>query len=173
MNTIIVAPHPDDEILGAAGMLLRRKSEGGRTAWVIVTSVSTEAGWGADKVTEREQEIAEITRLMGFDNVYRLGFPPAAIDQVPMSDLVAGVSQAFTEFQPDEVLLPHAMDVHTDHQLVAKVVASCTKWFRYPSIKRVLAYETISETDFSVAGAATFRPNVFVDIDGVRNVQFV
>lgn len=170
MKTIIVAPHPDDEILGAAGTLLRRKSEGGLLAWVIVTSISIEAGWSADRVAKREQEVAEITRLIGFDKVYRFGFPPAALDQLPMSDLVGALSQAFTEFQPDEVLLPHAMDVHTDHQVVAKAVASCTKWFRYPSIKRVLAYETISETDFSL-GVMPFRPNVFVNIEGFLDTK--
>ena len=165
MKTIIVAPHPDDEILGAAGTLLRRKSEGGQLAWVIVTSVSTEAGWPLEVVAKREKEIAEVTQLVGFDKVYRLNLTPAGLDQVPVSELIAGISAAFTEFQPDEVLLPHATDVHTDHQVVAKVVASCTKWFRYPSIKRVLAYETISETDFSMGAAAPFRPNVFVDIE--------
>lgn len=171
MKTIIVAPHPDDEILGAAGTLLRRKAEGGSIAWVIVTAVSVEAGWAEDKVSKRAQEVSEITRLIGFDKVYQLGFSPACLDQIPVGDLVGAISQTFSEFQPDEVLLPHVGDAHTDQQIVAKAVASCTKWFRYPSIKRVMAYETISETDFSVGGATVFRPNVFVNIEGFLDTK--
>ena len=164
MKTIIVAPHPDDEILGAAGTLLRRKVEGGQIAWVIATSISTETGWAAEKVDLRKREIAEVARLVGFDKVYQLNFPATLLDKVPIGELVAAVSSAFSDFQPNEVLLPHLSDVHTDHQVMFKAVASCTKWFRYPSINRVMAYETLSETDFSIGGVDQFRPNVFVDI---------
>jgi N-acylneuraminate cytidylyltransferase len=65
MKTIIVAPHPDDEILGAAGTLLRRKVEGGQIAWVIATSISTETGWAAEKVDLRKREIAEVAQHCG------------------------------------------------------------------------------------------------------------
>jgi len=54
--------------------------------------------------------------------------------------------------------------VHTDHRAVFDAAAACTKWFRYPSVKRVLAYETLSETDFGLGTELGFRPNVFVDI---------
>jgi LmbE family N-acetylglucosaminyl deacetylase len=164
MKTIIVAPHPDDESLGAAGTLLRRKSEGGEIAWLIATSISTKTGWSAEKVDSRKREIAEVATHLGFDKVYQLDFPATMLDRVPMGDLVAAVSSTFSDFQPNEVLLPHLSDVHTDHQVMFKAVVSCTKWFRYPSINRVMAYETPSETDFSIGGVDQFRPNVFVDI---------
>ena len=46
-----------------------------------------------------------------------------------------------------------------------EAASACTKWFRYPSVKRVLAYETPSETDFGIDPRDTgFKPNVFVDI---------
>jgi LmbE family N-acetylglucosaminyl deacetylase len=105
-----------------------------------------------------------VAGLLGFDKTYQLGFPATQLDQLPMGELVGTISKTFAEFQPDEVLLPHFSDVHTDHQVVFRAVASCTKWFRYPSIKRVMAYETLSETDFSVGGVDQFRPTVFVDI---------
>lgn len=165
MKTIIVAPHPDDEVLGAAGTLLRRKAEGGDVAWVIVTSISTEAGWNSEKVSQRVREIAEVAKLLGFDSTYQLGFSTTRLDQIPVGELVGAISKTFSEFQPDEVFLPHFSDVHTDHQVVFKAVVSCTKWFRYPSIKRVMTYETLSETDFSVGGVNQFRPTVFFDIE--------
>ena len=159
MKTIIIAPHPDDEVLGAGGTLLRRKAEGGELAWVIVTSITTEAGYSSDKIKERAVEIGRITKLFDFDAVFDLNFPATRLDQVPLRDLVAGISNAFNAYKPDEVFVPHPSDVHTDHRIVFDAVASCTKWFRYPSIKRVLAYETLSETDFGLKATNTFRPN--------------
>ncbi|SNZ20127.1 PIG-L deacetylase family protein [Cohaesibacter gelatinilyticus] len=164
-KTIIVAPHPDDEVLGAGGTLLRRKrDQGAQIAWLIITGISETAGWPAERVAERNAEIEQVAQFFDFDAVYRLDLPPAQLETLPMSEIVGGVSKAFQEFQPEEVLVPHPADVHTDHRIVFDAVASCSKWFRYPSVKQVMAYETLSETDFGLIGLEPFRPNVFVDI---------
>jgi LmbE family N-acetylglucosaminyl deacetylase len=151
-RTIVIAPHPDDETLGVGGTLLRRKAEGVNLAWVIVTNISIESGWSAEKVKQRAGEIQRIAQLYEFDEVYCLNFETTQLDTIPMSDLVAAISDVFKEFKPEEVYVPHPADVHT-------------KWFRYPSVKRVLAYETLSETDFGLGTDQAFRPNVFVDIE--------
>jgi len=169
MKTIVIAPHPDDEVLGAGGTLLRCKAEGAKVAWLIVTGISVESGWSEAKVKQRRDEIKQITSLFGFDEVFELNFQTTQLDRVPMSDLVAAVSNVFKTFEPEEVFVPHPSDVHTDHRIVFDAVASCTKWFRYSSVKRVLAYETLSETDFGLGTDQGFRPNVFVDIEHFLN----
>jgi LmbE family N-acetylglucosaminyl deacetylase len=84
-----------------------------------------------------------------------------------MSILVGKISEIFPDFQPDEVLLPYPGDVHSDHRVTFEAASACTKWFRYPSVKRVLAYETPSETDFGIDPRDSgFKPNVFVYIGG-------
>jgi LmbE family N-acetylglucosaminyl deacetylase len=164
-KTLVIAPHPDDEVLGVGGTLLRRKAEGVKVAWLIVTAISVQSGWSDDKVNQRAEELKRVSELFGFDEVFTLNFPTTQLDRVPMSDLVTGISEAFRAFEPEEVFLPHPSDVHTDHRIVFEAAASCTKWFRYPSVKRVLAYETLSETDFGLGTDQGFRPNVFIDIE--------
>ena len=61
-------------------------------------------------------------------------------------------------------MIPHRGDVHSDHRIVFDAVTACTKWFRYPSVQRVLAYETVSETEFGLSKEQAFSPNYFVDI---------
>ena len=165
MRTIVIAPHPDDEVLGVGGTLLRRKAEGAAVAWLIVTSISVQSGWTTEKVSQRTDEINRVKELFGFDAVFSLNFPAAQLDRIPISDLVAGISNVFKSFEPGEVFLPHPSDVHTDHRIVFDAATSCTKWFRYPSVNRVLAYETLSESDFGLGTNQSFRPNVFVDIE--------
>jgi LmbE family N-acetylglucosaminyl deacetylase len=164
-KTLVVAPHPDDEVLGVGGTLLRRKAEGVKVAWLIVTSISVQYGWSEEKVKQRAYEVKRVTEFFGFDEVFTLNFPTTQLDRIPVNDLVAGISGVFKSFAPEEVFVPHPSDVHTDHRMVFNAAASCTKWFRYPSVKRVLAYETLSETDFGLGVDQGFRPNVFVNIE--------
>jgi LmbE family N-acetylglucosaminyl deacetylase len=165
MRTIVIAPHPDDETLGVGGTLLRRKSEGASLAWLIVTSISVETGWSSEKVKQRADEIHRITQLYGFDEVYSLNFQTTRLDTIPMSDIVEAVSEVLKKFKPEEVFMPHPVDVHTDHRVVFDAVSASTKWFRCPSVKRILAYETLSETDFGLVTGQAFHPNVFIDIE--------
>ena len=165
MKTLVIAPHPDDEVLGVGGTILRLKAEGNKVGWLIVTGISSEAGWSDEKIQQRADEIKSIANLFAFDSIYELNFPTTQLDQVPMSDLVSAISNVFKVFEPEEVFVPHPSDIHTDHRFVFDAIASCTKWFRHPSVKRVLAYETLSETDFSLGVKQVFRPNIFVNIE--------
>jgi N-acetylglucosamine malate deacetylase 1 len=162
VRTIVVAPHPDDEVLGCGGTLLRRKAEGAGLAWLIATGMTEEGGWTAAQIRRRDGEIARVAEGIGFDRVYNLRWPTTRLDQRPMGELVADVARVFEEFQPEEVFLPNPRDAHTDHHIVFQAAAACTKWFRSSSIRRILAYETLSETDQGLG--ATFQPNWFVDI---------
>ena len=161
---LVVAPHPDDEVIGVGGTLLRRKAEGASLAWVIATAVPPEMGWSDEQLARRADEIRRIAGAIGFDEVFELGLPSAQLDRVPTRDLVGAMSAAFRKFEPHEVFLPHPGDVHTDHRAVFEAGAACTKWFRYPSVRRVLTYETLSETDFGLRPEQLFAPSVFVDI---------
>ncbi|NML46876.1 PIG-L family deacetylase [Ramlibacter sp. G-1-2-2] len=165
-RTLVVAPHPDDEILGCGGTLLRRRAEGGEVDWLLVTGMSVAAGWPAERVRQRDEEIARAASMVGFRKVVQLGLPPTRLDAAPLGDLVGRIGDVIRDCQPDEIFVPSPADVHSDHRVVFDAVSSCTKWFRYPSVRRVLAYEALSETDFALHPDIAFRPNVFVDISG-------
>ena len=164
MRTLAIAPHPDDEILGCGGTLLRRKAEGAELGWLIVTGISEQTGWSGEQVQRRNTEIDQVTELVGFSRVFNLCLPTTQLDRLPISDLIEQFSAVFKAFQPEEVFLPHRSDVHTDHRVVFDVVAACAKWFRYPSVRRLLAYETLSETEFGLDADCIFHPNCFIDI---------
>lgn len=161
---LVVAPHPDDEVLGCGGLLLRRRFERVPLAWLVVTGMNVSDGFSVEQVEKRANEIKELATCIGFEEVYELNYPAARLDEIPMRDLVGSISKVFQAFCPSEILLPHRGDVHSDHRVVFDAVTACTKWFRYPSIQRVLAYETVSETEFGLSREQAFFPNYFVDI---------
>jgi LmbE family N-acetylglucosaminyl deacetylase len=169
MNCLVVSPHPDDEVLGVGGTLLRRKNEGHSLGWLIVTSIDAAGGWTDQQISRRRQNVQKVSQLFSFTEVFELGIPTTQLDVVPMKELVGAISAVFASFQPNEVFVPHWGDVHSDHQAVFKAVASSAKWFRNPSVNRILAYETPSETDFGLNPNESFIPNVFIDISTYLN----
>lgn len=167
MKSLVIAPHADDELLGCGGTLLRRKAEGGVIGWLLMTSISEAEGWSSVRVSNRASEIERVRVGLGVtsDQIFELGFPTTKLDQFPLTELIEKISNTIKVFQPEEIFLPHPGDVHSDHRVTFEAATACTKWFRYPSIKRVLTYETLSETDFGIDPRHVhFNPNVFVDI---------
>lgn len=163
---LVIAPHPDDETLGAGGLLLRAAAAGRAIHWLIVTTMRPDEGWPAGRIAKRDREIAAVAADYGFAGVHRLGLPTARLDTLPLGDVVAALGQVVAEVQPEVILLPHRGDAHSDHQVVHDAGAACSKWFRYPSVRWTLVYETLSETDAGLQQAPAFRPDLFVDISG-------
>jgi LmbE family N-acetylglucosaminyl deacetylase len=167
MKTLVVAPHPDDELLGCGGTLLRRVEEGGTVAWLLMTAIKEDNGWSVERIEERSREIEKVRQELQIapHHLYRLGLPTAELDRFTISLLVAKISKVVVDFEPDELLLPHPGDAHSDHRVTFEAASACTKWFRYPSIKRVIVYETLSETEMGINPTEnTFKPNLFIDI---------
>jgi N-acetylglucosamine malate deacetylase 1 len=162
---LFVAPHPDDETLGCGGTILKHKANGDEIYWMIITNISEKDGWNKDTVIRRKEEINKVDKEYGFSKTFKLDFPTTKLDEIPISNIIGEVSKVFNEVKPNTIYVNNRSDIHTDHQIVFKAVMSCTKSFRYPSIKRILMYETLSETEFSPAlPEYNFVPNVFVDI---------
>ncbi len=110
-------------------------------------------------------QINKIAAAYGFTKTHKLGLPPARLDVLPKLDLVTAIGNVVKDVLPEIIYVPFRGDVHTDHAAVFDASIACTKWFRYPSIRRVLCYETLSETDFGLnSGGEKFIPNYFVNI---------
>jgi N-acetylglucosamine malate deacetylase 1 len=164
-SILVVAPHPDDETLGCGGTLLRHIARGEHVHWLIVTDMTIERGYSAAAIQKRASEIGSVAAAYKFAGVHNLSLPPAGLDELPQSELVAAIAGVIKAVLPHTVYLPFRGDAHTDHRIVFDAVAACSKWFRYPSIRRVLCYETLSETDFGLdPHGAAFTPNCFIDI---------
>jgi len=169
-SVLIIAPHPDDETLGCGGTLLRHKAEGCQVHWLLITGMSEERRFSKERIAKRNEEILLAAQAYAFDSVTQLNFPPAALETLPLGQIIAGISDVINKVKPQIVYVPYRNDAHSDHELVFDAAMSATKSFRYPFIKRVLAYETLSETDFGMKPEdGGFRPNVFVDISAFIN----
>lgn len=167
MRVLVISPHPDDETLGCGGTLLKHADRGDELYWVIVTGMSVEAGFEMERVKRRDAEITAVSKAYGFRESIKLGFPAAGLDMVPRAGLIRRLSEAFSAVKPEAIYLPHPGDIHSDHRAASEAALSAAKAFRCPWIKKISAFETLSETEFAppLAGRA-FLPNSFSEVTG-------
>ena len=166
MKILAIAAHPDDETLGCGGTLLKHRENGDDVSWLIV-SKAHEPQWSADAIAKKAEEVEAVSRRLGVSAHRHLTCPAAALDTVPLADLIEEIRGFVHEVRPDIVYLVHRGDVHTDHRLVYEATMSVIKPFHMKrlGVRRVLCFETPSSTDAAPPSASSaFVPNVFVDV---------
>jgi len=170
-TVLVIAPHADDEVLGAGGAMARWAAEGHAVTVAVVTRGTAPLYTEAEEALCR-REAAAAHDLLGVRSTRYLDLPAAALDAVPGRDLNAGVLDLVRACAPDEVYLPFPGDLHVDHQRVfqAAMVACRPNRPGYP--KGLYAYETLSETNWNAPYLSPgFLPNHYVDISGFLEVK--
>lgn len=163
-RVLVIAPHPDDEVLGCGGTMARLTSLGTRVEVAIVTE-GKPPRYDCAAVERVRTEAAAAHVLLGIAATHYLDFPAAELDGVPHAELNLRIGALIDETMPDTLFVPFVGDIHLDHQLVfhSAMVAARPRRATYP--RTILAYETLSETNWSAPYLEpAFVPSVYVDI---------
>jgi LmbE family N-acetylglucosaminyl deacetylase len=162
---LVVSAHPDDEIIGAGGTLLRHIAAGDEVCWLIITDVLLTHGFDETVIERRADEIERVRKGIGFSRVVKFQYPTMTLSSESIIEMVPRISALMNDFKPEIIYTMNRSDAHSDHRVIFDAVMACTKSFRHPYLRKVLMYETISETEFAPALAEkAFVPNYFVDI---------
>ena len=164
-NIVVISAHPDDEILGVGGTLLKHKKNGDKIYWLITTNIFENQGYSKERISSRQKEIKKISEALSVEKVFMLNYPTMSLSTSTLIEMVPKISKIFIEIEPEIVYCLNRSDAHSDHRITFDAVMALTKSFRYPFIKQVLMYECISETEFAPQlPEKVFTPNYFVDI---------
>jgi N-acetylglucosamine malate deacetylase 1 len=170
-RTLVVAPHPDDEVLGAGGTIARLARAGQDVVVAIVTS-GKPPDFSDEHVARVRREAEQAHELLGVRKTLWLDLPAARLAETPRHELNAALRRAVVEVEPRTILTPFLGDIHIDHQLVfeAVMVASRPHQAQFPAT--ILAYETLSETNWNAPLLTPpFTPNMFIDISDTLDLK--
>lgn len=163
-KVLVVAPHPDDEILGVGGTMARLARAGAEVK-VLTVAAHMPPLYPA---SVHETTVAEARRahaIVGVKESVFLDIPAVFVNQVPTSDLNRRIVEVVAGFEPRVVLCPYP-DRHIDHRIVFDAVMVATRPVGAGrGVRLVAAYETLSETHWNAAHVEpNFTPNWVVDI---------
>lgn len=168
-SILIIAAHPDDEVLGCGGTIAKLADDG---VLVHVAFLADGVTSRADERIARQRELKarrnaakKACKILGVKTVSFGDFPDNRMDTIPLLDIVQAVETLVAKHQPEMVLTHHAGDVNIDHRrLHEAVVAACRPQSHHP-VKTLLCFEVPSSTEWQLPGSApVFAPNWFVDI---------
>ena len=164
MRVLVLAPHPDDEIIGVGGTIAKRANVRDEV-YVCVVTKGQEPMFSVEFVEQGRRECREADARLGVRETIFLDFPAVMLETVPRHEFNGKICELVQRIQPDEVYIPHRGDMQLDHQLVvdAAMVAVRPRGNSYP--KRVYAYETLSETGWNIPNTVNeFIPTVYENI---------
>ena len=165
-RVLVIAPHPDDEVLGVGGTIARYADEGAEVSVVIVTK-GYAPEFDEELVRRGREEARCAHQLLGVHETIFLSFPAAGLDTVPHSQLNAELGAVMARVQPDALYVPFAGDLHRDHQRIFASALVAGRPGHAHTPRAIYAYETLSETNWNAPFLAPgFAPNVFTDISG-------
>ena len=161
---LVFAPHPDDEILGCGGTIIKNIDKGNEVYICIVTKGAMPL-FPPEIVEQTRGEARACHKAIGVKKTYFLDFPAVMLEEEHRYEVNGKVLDVVREVQPDEVYIPHYGDMQRDHQIVADAVMVAVRPKYEPKVCKVLGYETMSETAWNAPNVQNeFIPNVFEDI---------
>jgi len=161
MKVLVVAPHPDDEVLGCGGTIAKHAKAGDEVHLCIVTKAYT-PDWSEEFLKNRPMEVESARKILGVKQMYFLDFPTVKLDTIPQKTINDSLGTVFVKVRPDVVYMPHHGDVNKDHRIIFESCLVVARPIRH-IIRRLLSYETLSETEWGIP-AEPFVPNVYVNV---------
>lgn len=163
-TALVIAPHPDDEVLGVGGTIARLADEGVEVTVAILTR-GFPPHYREEGVRELRAEAAKAHALLHVKETVFLDFPAAALDTVEHRSLNEALGAIYKRVSPEYMFIPFAGDIHLDHLIAFRsaLVACRPNGGHVP--KAVFAYETLSESNWNAPFVTPgFIPNAFFDI---------
>jgi len=170
MSTLIIAAHPDDEVLGCGGTMARLTAAGEDVHVVILggrrTIQNTNRSEAEGALLEDLHANARSTnQLLGVQNVIIHDLPDNRFDTVPLLEIVKLIEAVVDRVQPRVIYTQHGGDLNIDHVITFRATLTATRPVRGCTVEAVYAYEVPSSTEWAFDSfAPAFKPNVFVDV---------
>jgi N-acetylglucosamine malate deacetylase 1 len=163
-NVLVVAAHPDDEILGLGGALGRHVADGDNVHVIIAGEGPTARG--DTNVSQEAFAAAQAAaKVLGVYEPSLLGLPDNRLDTLALLEIIQPIESAIQSLAPRVVYTHCGTDLNSDHRIIHQATVTACRPLPGSPVRQLYAFETVSSTEWSTAAmGAGFQPTHFVDI---------
>ena len=142
MNILVIAAHPDDEVLGMGGTIKKFSKLGNNIKLCVISEGASAQYSDKEMIDVRRESCAKAGKILGIQDFKFLNFPDAKLDSIPQLEINIEIEKIISEFNPEIVFTISNGDLSKDHQKVFESTLVATRPIN-SKIRKVLAYEFI------------------------------
>ena len=166
---LVVAAHPDDELLGVGGTIKRITQNNGIANALILAEGQTSrkknrAETTQDVIDSLRNNSKEAAKILGYSDIEFCDYPDNRMDELDRLDIIKCISEYIEKYIPDIIFTHHIGDLNVDHRRVCEAVLTACRPVGDYCVKRIYSFETPSSTEWNYSSENRFRPNVYFDI---------
>ena len=180
MKALIIAAHPDDEVLGMGGTIRKLvRSDSEVKIIFMATGISSRRSidyrnstiYKVDKkinmimnnqIKKLREDAKKASKIMGVKNTEFANFPDNEMDTVSNLEITKKIEQVLTDYKPDTIFTHSQYDINVDHRALYNATITATRPRHKSNVKTIISFEVPSSTEWYFP--SKFSPNIFVDI---------
>ena len=179
MNILVIIAHPDDEVLGMGGTILKHAKNADKVTVAYMTTGITSrrssnyqsiSSYQTNKkqksimknqIEELRKDAEKSCKLLKVKKTIFFDFPDNELDTVPLLKIIKSIENVIKEIKPDRIYTSHYGDLNIDHRIVFEATLTACRPIKFP-VKEIMCFEILSSTDW--AFSYEFKPNYFINI---------
>jgi LmbE family N-acetylglucosaminyl deacetylase len=161
---LIIAAHPDDEVLGCGGSIIKLKKNCTINTIFMTNGISSRNNSNKKKIIERRNQAINLFKYLNISKPIFLNFPDNQMDKIPLLKIVKKIEKYLKFYKPDAVFTHYENCLNIDHKKTFEAVITACRPLKNISVKKILSFEIPSSTDWNLNKNKTFVPNYFIDI---------
>jgi LmbE family N-acetylglucosaminyl deacetylase len=175
MKILIIAAHPDDEVLGCGGTIARLAKNNTINTLILGEGITSR------DISQQEKDLKKsvlrdhckkANALLGVKKVFFEQFPDNTFDSIPLLDITKPIEKLIKKIRPDVIYTHHHGDLNIDHRITQQAVLTATRPFGDNPVKKILSFEVLSSTEWNVPDTGTlFIPNTWIDISDTLQMK--
>ena len=175
-KALVVAAHPDDEVLGCGGTIAKMTANGTEVQTLILATGAASREDANNKL--RKTAIEELKAgankaadILGVAKVHFGEFPDNKMDSIPLLDIIKLIEALVNDFNPEIILTHHYGDLNIDHEITQRATFTACRPIPGSSINTILMFETVSSTEWPSFPHRAFQPNSYIDIENTFPIK--
>jgi LmbE family N-acetylglucosaminyl deacetylase len=168
-SVLVIAAHPDDEVIGAGGTIAAHAADGDSVYIAILTEgASVQFPGDGEKAALKKRQAREVAEMLGARELFTGDFPDQRLDVTPRLEVNRFVEEVARRVKPNVIYTHHFAELNADHRVAYEAAAVAARPFSLPSFERLLCYAVDTLTH---AGSVAPQFNYYSDIAGTLELK--
>ena len=169
-NILIVSAHPDDEVLGCGGTMIKFSKKYNIYSIIAGEGLTSRTKSNKKKLKKGldllKKQAFKAAKIMGVKKTFLLSLPDNKLDSIPLLSIIHKLEKIIDKIKPEIIYTHHQGDLNIDHQIINKAVLTATRPIGNKYLKSIRTFEVLSSTEWGNKNSnkTSFNPNLFIDI---------